>query len=41
MIDRYEQLRDKYITTKDQLDKAKSNLRKTAVSLTMRKSERT
>ncbi len=41
MIDRYEQLRDKYITLKDQLDKAKSNLRKTAVSLTMRKSERT
>jgi len=40
MIDRYNTIRDKYITTKDQLDKAKSNLRKTAVSLTLRKSER-
>ena len=41
MIDRYNKIRDKYITLKDQLDKAKSNLRRTAVSLTMRKSERT
>ena len=41
MIDRYNKIRDKYITTKDQLDKARSNLRKTAVSLTLIKSKRT
>jgi hypothetical protein len=40
MIDRYEKIRDKYITLKDQLDTAKSNLRKTAVSLTLTKSTR-
>ncbi|GAG23013.1 unnamed protein product, partial [marine sediment metagenome] len=40
MINRYEQLRDKYIGLEKQLSQAKSQLRKTAVSLTMRKSER-
>jgi hypothetical protein len=41
MIDRYQKIRDKYIGLKDQLDTAKSQLRRTAVSLTLSKSNRT
>ncbi|MHA2264848.1 MAG: hypothetical protein ACXAEN_20845 [Candidatus Thorarchaeota archaeon] len=40
MIDRYNTIRDKYIGLKDQLDNAKSQLRRTAVSLTLSKSNR-
>lgn len=41
MIQRYQKIRDKYIGLKDQLDTAKSQLRRTAVSLTLSKSNRT
>ena len=40
MINRYNEIRDKYIGLENQLDLAKSQLRKTAVSLTLIKSKR-